>query len=145
VSTLLPLSPLVDSPRILEPPWTEVGKIYRRVCVLKSTGRHAEARRLEATELEAALACIRTAAEGSAEAEARIASVMAAESERVAEALTLAEILAPMLVERLGSNPPVKRANEAPAEPRARRAADEDRGIADFIEEMLAQDRAASA
>jgi hypothetical protein len=122
-----------------------VGEIYRRVCVLKSAGRQAEARRLEETQLEAALAGIRKAAEGSPEAEARIASVMAAESERVAEALTLAEILAPMLVERLGANPPAKRATEAPAEPRARQAAGEDRGIADFIEEMLAQDRAASA
>ncbi len=122
-----------------------MGGIYRRVCVLKSTGRHAEARRLEETELEAALAAVRKTAQASAEAEARIASVMAAESERVAEALALAEILAPMLVERLGANPPAKRATEAPAGPRARPAADEDRGIADFIEEMLAQDRAASA
>jgi hypothetical protein len=137
---------LVDSPHTLEPPWTEVGGIYRRVCILKSTGRPAEARRIEETELDAALAGVRQAAEGRAETEARIAAVMAAESERVAAAVTLAEILAPMLAERLGAAAPAaKRAAEPPEKTRARRAADEDRGIADFIEEMLVQDRAASA
>ncbi len=146
MSTLLPLSPLVDSPRTLEPPWTEVGGIYRRVCVLKSTGRNAEARRLEETELEAALAGIRQAPDAGAEIEARIAEVMAAESAQVAAAVTLAEVLAPMLAERLAAGAPAaKRVTEPPAKARAHRAGDEDRGIADFIEEMLVQDRAASA
>jgi hypothetical protein len=70
---------------------------------------------------------------------------MAAESDRVADALTLAQILAPLLAQRLGAAAPAQRAAESPAGRRPRREADVDRGIADFIEEMLVQDRAASA
>jgi hypothetical protein len=142
---LLPLSPLVDSSRTLEPPWNEVGALYRRVWVLRSRGRAAEARRIEETELAAALARVREAAEAGTDAEARIAAIRSEEGERVAAAVAFAEILAPMLAERLGAlTPALRLAPPTASQTRAPKPTDEDRGIADFIEEMLVQDRAGS-
>lgn len=120
-----------------------MGTLYRRIWVLRSCGRPVEARRLEDAELSGLLAKIRGSEEAGADLEARIAALRDEEKARVAEAVAFAEILAPMLAERLG--PPTS-ASGLPSKPgpraRAPKTADEDRGIADFIEEMLIQDRA---
>ena len=121
-----------------------MGAIYRRVCILRSKRRHAEARRIEESELAAALAKVREAFGAEADTEARIASIMSEEEDRVAAAVAFAEILAPMVAEHLGAAAPGGR--RPAAEPAARMRTpgrpDEERGIADFIEEMLVQDRA---
>jgi hypothetical protein len=130
--------------RALEPPWNEVGALYRRVWVLRSRGRPAEARRIEETELAAALARVHEGAQAGTDAEARIAAISLEEKERVAAAVAFAEILAPMLAERLGGLTPGLRPAPMASPTRATKPADEDRGIADFIEEMLVQDRAGS-
>ena len=92
--------------------------------------------------LAAAAARARDASESVPEADARLKALLAQEAERVAAAITFAEVLAPMLSERLCALAPA-RANPAPERP-VRRPPGEALGIADFIDEMLAQDRAGS-
>ena len=115
--------------------------ICRRLCVLRSRGRLAEAGRIEETELAAAMAQAREGPEGGLGADARLSAVLAEEGERVAAAVAFAEILAPLLTERLAARAPER--GRAAADPARRAPAPSagDRGIADFIEEMLAQDR----
>jgi len=138
------LNALVESLRPLEPPWSEVGRTCRRICLLRAAGRYAEAQRIEDTELAAAAA--KASREGSGpgpEADARLATMLAGEAERVAAAVAFAEILAPMLSERLGDRAAIHA--QAPKHPHrgpGTGAPGGVRGIADFIEEMLAQDRA---
>lgn len=96
--------------------------------------------------LAAAAARARDASESVPEADARLKALLAQEAERVAAAITFAEVLAPMLSERLSALAPARAAagaNPAPERP-ARRPTGEALGIADFIDEMLAQDRAGS-
>jgi hypothetical protein len=136
---------LVDTLRTLEPPWTEVRAICRRICLLRSQGRQTEAQRVEEAELAAAAAQAEDSDAGPL-AEARVKALMAEEAERVAAAIAFADLLAPMLAERLGALAPLREraaANPRPDVPRPGPAG-ESRGIADFIDEMLAQDRAGS-
>jgi hypothetical protein len=77
------------------------------------------------------------------EAESILQALLAEEEERVAEAIAFAEVLVPMLAERLrpwrrsgaraARRAPRQGPPETPVEPR---------GIADFIDDMLAQERA---
>lgn len=121
-----------------------MGALYRRLWVLRSRGRHAEARQLEDAELAGLLVRIR-ATEEAADFDARVDAIRDGEKARVAEAVAFAEILAPLLAERLGASSPAASAALKPTpRPRGTNAAVEDRGIADFIEEMLIQDRAGS-
>jgi hypothetical protein len=70
-------------------------------------------------------------------------ALFAEERERVAAAVAFAEILAPMLSERLRSPGPAHPpAADSPVRPGPARGLGEARAVADFIEEMLAQDRA---
>ena len=119
--------------------------MYRRVCLLRSEGRSGEAQRMEETELAAAAMQAREASESGPEADARLEALVAGESERVAAAFAFAEVLAPMLSDRLRALSPARAVagNSGPSRPDIRPARDA-RGIADYIEEMLAQDRAAS-
>ena len=132
------LSPPADT--TLRPPethWTEVRGICRRICLLRAQGLGGQARRVEDAELPEALA--RAAAAAGAEDGARARAVMAEERERVASAAVLAEILAPMLSGRLHAAAPARAPSpEAPVA----RAPGGARGIADFIDEMLARERA---
>lgn len=119
-------------------------RVYRRVCILRSEGRSGEAQRIEDTEFAAAADQARGALGAGPGAEARLEALLAGERERVAEAVAFAEILAPMLSARLrapGTAGPPAAESPLPARPGARRPA-EARAVADFIEEMLAQDRA---
>ena len=62
----------------------------------------------------------------------------------VADAVAFAEIIVPMLAERLGALAPLAAARERPVPRPARPAAPvEPRGIADFIDDMLTQERRA--
>jgi hypothetical protein len=119
-----------------------MGQIYRRVCFLRSEGRAVEARRLQETELAAAEAEAIKA--GGPEADSRMKVFFAEEEERVADAIAFTELLLPELAERIAALKPEMVA--APSRPRASgpRAADADHGIADFIDEMLEQERAGS-
>ena len=120
-------------------------RIFRRICLLRSEGRSGEAQRVEDTELAAAAAQLRDASGSEPEADARMKALWAEEGERVAAAMAFAEILAPMLSERLCAVAPAQLAARAqvPARPDARTAG-EAHGIADYIDQMLAQERAGS-
>jgi hypothetical protein len=100
---------------------------------------------MEGAELAAAAAEARVACETDADGETRLRALYAEEGERVAEAIALAEVLMPALSERLASLGAVR----APDAVALRRTdvmgtAGDEPGIADFIDEMLAQDRAHS-
>jgi hypothetical protein len=139
------LSALAESLRRFEPSWIKVGQVHRRICFLRLEGREAEAREIEGNEFAPAVVEARKAAESDSEADSLLHSLVAEGEERVAEAIAFAEVLMPMLSERLKLQAP----SGAPAmSVRQKRPAvrnpDESHGIADFIDEMLAQERAAS-
>ncbi len=107
---------------------------------------------MQSTELSRALAALRAIPEAAADSDARLRALFAAEEERVLNARVLAELLVPLLSEHLGGlRPPAPRratvASPAPAaaaaEPAVPAGSGPTPGIADFIDEMLAQDRAA--
>ena len=134
-------------------------RIYRQVCLLRARGQLAEAAALETSDLASALSTARLTSPRNQDE----ASLFAAEDERVATAATLAELLVPLLAERLRSEltpvaaaaPPAPAASVAtrdthrPAEtpsspafpttpPTAPSTAP---SIADFIDGMLVQQR----
>jgi hypothetical protein len=136
------LSALVEDLHRFEPPWSKVGRVYRHVCFLKAEGRSGEARTIEDTELAAAIAEARGSAGTEAEVDARLNRVKAEGEVLVTEAIAYAEVLVPMLTNRLRTLAlPSAPAGPAPAPKRKKaQAPGESRGIADFIDEMLAQD-----
>jgi hypothetical protein len=115
--------------------------------MLRERGQHDEADELHANTLGRALAT-RGDAESEESITRRFDAVLATETERVANAMALAEVLAPMLAERMAITspiaagttpapaPPLPTAAPAPrvAKPRAA-------SIADFIDEMIAQEK----
>lgn len=137
---------MAESLRRFEPSWIKVGRVHRRICFLRLEGREAEAREIEGRELEPAVAEARKDSESEAEAEAVLRAVTSDDEERVAEAIAFAEVLVPMLSERLSLQAPAPGIPKRG--PRQGRAApgdqDQAHGIADFIDEMLAQQRPAS-
>ncbi len=100
---------------------TNVRRIYRRICLLRATGRHSEALDIEIDEFSRALA----AAHDAGVAEHRTSAAMSEESARVTQAATLAEVLAPLLAEKLRDTstplaaPAVAQASPTPSAPRA--------------------------
>lgn len=125
-----------------DPPWIRAGRAYRQACLLKLEGRDEEARRVLDGEFGRAEAEALAACRGEPDAETGFRAFIAAEAERMAHAVALAEVLAPELAARLGwaggarVGPAVATARQRPAEPRGEHA------IADYIEQMLAQERA---
>lgn len=126
--------------------WEDVRRIFRRVCILRATGKPDEARDVEITELAQALATARISFPLDDEA-----AILAAESERVSNASVLAELLAPMLAERLRSTlavapsvmasaPAPIRAAVAPSKPVPRPPAEKVPSITDLIDGMLSQE-----
>ncbi len=120
-----------------------MGQVHRRVCFLRLEGRETEAREIEGRELGPAVIEARKTSESESEADAVLRALTSEDEERVADAIAFAEVLVPMLSERLSlqsppSGPPTKG-------PRQNRPIAGDlggsRGIADFIDEMLAQQR----
>lgn len=127
--------------------------IYRRICVLRARGLSVEAARLQSTELSRAVRALRQSLTGDADGEAQLRALFAREEERVANASVLAEILLPMLRESATASAPRALAT-APSLAAAPPSADRRRssrppaaatapGIADFIDEMIQQERAA--
>ena len=128
--------------------WDDARRIYRRVCMLRATGKIHEAAELENTEFARALAAARIASNNGDEE----AAVLAAEAERVTSACVLAELLAPLLAERLRAAPvtaaapetleaPAIREREKPAAPAPVRPTSEKvPSIADLIDGMLSQE-----
>lgn len=111
--------------------------IYRRICLLRCSGRAADAARLERGELAPALQQVMPPA---GETPAYVTfrdGLFALECERVHQAQAVAELLAPLLLERLGrpaaSATPPRRAATVP--PPTRGPVD----IADMIDTLLAQ------
>ncbi len=126
--------------------------LHRRICVLRASGRNADADRLAAGDFTSARAAAETYLSETLSLDAAdfLPALLAAEETRVADALVLAELLAPLLAERLrplpalGAAPspshsavpsvhrpasPVTRSGEAPS-------------IADLIDGMLGQEHA---
>ncbi len=144
------ISPLINS---LDAPWAKVAGVYRRICLLRANGHDAEADRVQAEELAPA----RVAAErethsaDSPESELLIQSLLDAEDARVAEALLFAEILAPLIAERIrpllvlgpvASRPPFPSDRESPrALPPPSVRSEATPSIAALIDGMLAQER----
>jgi hypothetical protein len=132
------LTALAEALHRFEPPWIEVARVYRRVCFLRLGGLAEEAQGIEDTELAGAMAKAR-AASGS-EADSILEGLLAEERERVAGAVAFAEVLVPMLDRRPQGPSPASPASPAPRRARIP-AHDASRGIADFIDDMLAQER----
>ena len=131
-------------------------RIYRRICLLRATGKSDEASALEQNEFADALAAARTAPEAT-QKEIRI---LAEESERIASANVLAELLAPLLANKLQSAviapadaatavsirkpdavlaaPPRRARVSSPESPESAAGVP---GIADMIDGMLSQER----
>lgn len=129
-----------------------MARLCRRICLLREREQPAAAEELRSGALEAMLAVLRTQGESEADIAQRIATIFATETERVANAAVLAELLAPLL----GANAPsaataaaTSRGDGAAASPTplgptlasAPLRADP-ANIADFIDEMIAQERA---
>lgn len=110
--------------------------------MLRASGKYDAALQLELAEFSAALESIRTSGDTTP-----VAPLLAVEANRVAEAVLLAELLAPLLASRLNA------AQGAAAIPGSRRGHPVRRDtapagspaptVADFIDGMLAQDRTA--
>jgi hypothetical protein len=126
------------------------------VCVLRERGQADEAEALRQRELPGLLAAVRSPADTDASIDAQLTAVFAREEDRVANAVVLAELMAPLLVNPAARTPeltPILISAPSPGalEPRpsqfapppplpapARAAG----SIADFIDEMIAQESA---
>lgn len=130
--------------------WDDVRRIYRRICLLRATGRGEEASDLQNTEFSRALSAARDASSSGV----KEASLLAAEAERVSAACMLAELVAPLLAERLRAEPGFaassvvtasSSANNASASSPSRAPGTPVPGIADLIDGMLSLDHAFAA
>ena len=142
-----PLSAIAEALHRFDPPWIEVGRVYRRICFLRCEGLTTEAQLIEQTEFAEAAARARESTESKEEADSLLKNLLLEESARVAEAIAFAEVLVPVLAKRLAALIPSPRAPlVAPATPRERKPGrDENRSVADFIDDMLAQERTGTA
>lgn len=129
--------------------WSDLARVCRRVCVLRERGFAADAERLRIGELAEMVAALRGSSDTDEAIEQRLAATFAVEAERVANAAVLAELLAPLLTDARGVSggpaaPGVDSASPLPASiPKpAPRAGPLD--LADFIDDMIAQERPSS-
>jgi hypothetical protein len=113
------------------------------MCFLRSEGRQEEARVVEDHELAAAVVEARSVSASDEEADALLKCLYAEGEERVADAVAFAEVLVPMLAQELKPHSPA--GARAADSPRQRKPSSgkpgEAREIADFIDDMLAQER----
>jgi hypothetical protein len=137
------LSVLAEALKRFDPPWMEVGRVFRRICFLRAEGLTEEAHRVEETEFAQATARARQGSESEFESESILHAVITEEKERVCDAIAFAEILVPMLAERLGAKVSPMRAAAHVAKKVPVRASDAPRDIADFIDDMIRQDKSA--
>lgn len=130
-------------------------RIYRHACLLRARGHGDEADEIEGTELDHAIAHAREAADAVNEDK-----LLADEAERVAQACVMAELIAPLVVDRLRAEistlaksatsfpapaAPPAASNPRPAPAPATPPANGAPHIADLIEGMLAQQRPRTA
>ena len=125
--------------------WSEVRVLYRRVCLLRNLGHGAEAAQIEPA-VSKAVDAIRGSPEGSGNYDAKLRALFALEEDRVASASVLAEILLPMLREMAddGTRRPVcaRLVHSArAADTGRRRGSVAAPSIADFIDQMIQQER----
>lgn len=136
------------------PTWSDVVRLCRRVCILRERGLHADAEKLLVESLPPLLATVRAPQETDAALNLRLDAVFAQETERVANAAVLAELLRPLLAEDLpaatalpvgtpapvlvplATAPAVTPPAAPPPKPPTRGAI----SIADFIDDMIAQE-----
>jgi hypothetical protein len=113
------------------------------MCFLRFEGLPDEAQVIEETEFAEATAKARAAAESPTDADSMLKTLLTQEEARVAEAIAFAEVLVPMLAKRLSALLPAARTPSATSFPAREKKPghDEKRGIADFIDDMLAQER----
>jgi hypothetical protein len=121
----------------------EVGRIFRRICFLRAEGRADEARRVEETEFAEAAMRARQGSESEFESESILQSLLKEEKERVCDAIAFAEILVPMLAERLGSHLGPVRAAAHVVRKAPLSGPVPARDIADFIDDMIRQGKSA--
>jgi hypothetical protein len=128
--------------------WNEVRVLYRRICLLRVCGHGADAAPIE-SEVSKTVAAIRELPEGKGNYDEKLRALFAVEEDRVASASVLAEILLPMLRE-LADAETRRFAHASLAHParasdtRQQRGSVVAPGIADFIDEMLQQERVSS-
>lgn len=121
-----------------------MGEVYRRICLLRLEGRDADARRILDSEFAEAETAARGACNGDPDADQSLKAYLASEGERVAQAVAFAEVLVPELSKRLSVRGDARPQAAATARKPRASALGEAPAVADFIEEMLAQERAAS-
>ncbi len=110
--------------------------IYRRICLLRCSGRTAEASRLESTDLARTLQQVAASIGETAAFATYRDGLFELETERVRHAQAVAELLAPLLLERLGRPAEGARSFRATPPAAAKRGHAD---IADMIDTMLAQ------
>jgi len=125
-------------------PWDDVAALYRRICLLRCRGQSGEAARLTDHELPRALAKI-TPVEGETTAFITYRDgLFQLEEERVHHALAVAELLAPLLLARMGEASATT-AYGTPRRPFPERSptpvASKPLDVADMIDCVLAQQR----
>ena len=121
-----------------------MGRVYRRICFLRFEGRGTEATQIEFTELKEAVDAARRESPSGPEADSILKRLLEEEGERVADAVAFAEAIMPYLPDHLAATQPAlspstlgiyKGLKDGP------RPAGDTRTVADFIDDMLAQDR----
>ncbi len=130
----------------LEPPVAGrvagITRLMRRICLLREQGDAGQAARLREHDLAAAVRELRAAHGAEALSDDDLRALFAAEEQRVAEAVVLAELLIPQLV---GGRAPAPAksvpAAPVPAHPRVPAAPPGPPGIPDLLDAMLAAER----
>lgn len=127
--------------------WSEIARICRRICLLRECHQPDAAEELRRGALAEAIAAIRTTSAPDAALEQKLEATFAAESERVANAAVLAELLAPLIAQQQPASEPGRPARihepagETPALPVPPPARGDPADIAHFIDEMIAQEQ----
>lgn len=124
--------------------WSEIARLCRRICLLRERGLAEEAERLRTGSLAGMVGALRSPTDTEDALAARLALIFADETERVANAASLAELLGPLLAAQLlpstvpgAALPSPDAAGHVGKAPPPRAGAG---SIADFIDEMLAQE-----
>jgi hypothetical protein len=138
------LSALAEAFYRFDPPWIRLGEVYRRICFLRIEGRDADARRIMDSEFADAETAARASCGDDPDAETSLKAYLVGEGERVAQAVAFAEVLVPELSRRLSARSGALPAAAAKAPSPRAPSRGEAPQVADFIEDMLAQERAAS-
>lgn len=130
--------------------WSDVARLCRRICLLRERSQLDDAEKLRLGTLKETIAAVRTKNQSDEWIEQKLEVIFAAETERVANAVVLADLIAPLLAGPAQSaqtvatqaepaaDAPVSVPESIPATPRP--LADPG-DIASFIDEMIAQER----